>query len=184
MKTKIFNKIIFFHRIISDYFGSLKVKKHILSSKKIRTFNDNDLEMILDLYNSCFGKKDHYQILKYPTLFRNTFYIYEENDKIIAYLGFYIHLKIIGFKLVQEATVYSECVAEKQRGKGLFTDILKESLLELKNNNVGVVYAFIRKDNIASLHVHQKLGFKIIDNTSKICGGDGFYQVKLKLENY
>jgi L-amino acid N-acyltransferase YncA len=183
MKSTFFMKIISFHRNILDYFGSLKVKKYIHTSKKIRILKNEDLVRILELYYSCFGRKDFHQIYKYSRLFRNTFYVYEENGIIIAYVGFYIHLKIENFKLVQKAMGFSECVDEQQRGKGLFTSIYRECLSELKNNNVEVVYACIRKNNSASLRVHQKLGFKIYEKNNNLCGSDEYYQVELKLDD-
>jgi len=176
------NLIHSFHRTIQDYLGSCKVKKYFHSSKKIRSFKDNDLVRILDLENECFGKKYYPQLIKYSKLFRNIFYVYEEDGIIVAYFGFYIHLKFDNFKLVQKATFFSGCVDEQKRDKGLFQTIYEECLSELKSNNVKAVYGCIRVNNAASLHVHQKLGFKIIDKKSKMCGGDNFYQYELQFD--
>ena len=184
MLPSFFYGILYIPRNIFDYIGSLKVKKYIHSSKKIRTFKEDDFVRILDLQNSCFRKKDHHQIFNYSRLFRNIFYVFEENGKIIAYLGFYIHLKFENFKLVQKAVAFSGCVDEHQRGRGIYSTLYKECLTELKNNNVNVVYSCIRVNNAAALHVHEKLGFKIINSKSKMRGIEDFYQVKLKLDDW
>jgi len=174
------NLIHNFHRTIQDYLGSGKVKNFSLSSKKIRTFKDNDLVKILELENICFGERYFPQIKKYSKLFRNIFYVYEEDGVIVAYFGFYVHPKFDNFKLVWKATFFVGCVDEQKRGKGIFQTIYEECLSELKTNNVKAVYVCIRVNNAASLHIHEKLGFKIIDKKSKMCGGNNFYRVELK----
>jgi cytochrome b subunit of formate dehydrogenase len=48
-----------------DYSGSMDVKKYSHTSKKIRRFNEDDFERILELHDICFGNKKYDQITKY-----------------------------------------------------------------------------------------------------------------------
>jgi N-acetylglutamate synthase-like GNAT family acetyltransferase len=176
------NLIYRYNRTIQDYVGSYKVIKYTHISKKIRTFNDDDLERILELLYVCFGEKYYSQVIKYSKVFRNIFYIYEQDGIIVAYFGFYVHVNFDNFKLVQKATCFSACVDEQQRGKGIYSSIFNECLSELRNNNVKVVYACIEVNNTTSLHVHQKIGFKIINKKDRKCEGDNLYEVELKLD--
>jgi L-amino acid N-acyltransferase YncA len=181
--TIFFRKILFFRRIIADYIGSSKVNGYVNSSKVIRTCRDSDLVRIQDLYHSCFGGKNCQQIVDYSKQFRNTFYVFEKNGMICAYIGFYVHFKFVGLKLVQNAVCYSGCVERQEQGKGLYTKIYEICLSELKNNNVQVVHVCVRKNNLASLRVHQKLGFEIVNDTRNFCRGDDFLLFELKLNH-
>lgn len=145
------------------------MKNYSHTSTIIRRFNGDDLEKILNLDESCTTINE-YKILKYSKLFRNIFYVYEMNGTIIAYAGFYVHLKFVGLHCVQTATVFSVCVDKTKRGKGIFTTIYTECFKELKNNNVRSVYACIDVNNTVSLSAHQKFGFRVIEKKSEICG--------------
>jgi|APFre7841882724_1041349.scaffolds.fasta_scaffold69060_2 L-amino acid N-acyltransferase YncA len=163
-----------YYRDMLDYSGSTDVKKYSHTSKIIRRFNDGDLERILEIHDICFGNKKYDQIIKYSRLFRNVFYIYEVNGKIVAFMGFYVHKKFVGLYRVQKATGFSLCVDPSMRGKGTVLSIISESLKELKNNNVKVVNGCIDANNKQSLAVHQKFGFKIVEKNSKLCGPETY----------
>lgn len=174
-----------FDRNISDYFGSLKVKKYSHSSKIIRISKDDDIDKIFEIYELGFYDKNPNwinQIIKYNKLFRNTFYVYEINGEVVGYIGYYVHLKRVGMKFVQQATNFSGCVDRQMRGRGIYTILLSESLNELKKNNVQAVFAFINVNNTLSLSVHKKLGFKIIQapNFKRL---ESNYLVELILDN-
>jgi len=168
------------YRDMLDYSGSQEVKNYSHTSKIIRRFKDEDLEIILELHDTCFGNKKYDQIFKYSRLFRNIFYIYEVNGKIVAFIGFYIHQKFVGLHRVQKATGFSLCVDPSMRGKGTVLTILNESLKELRNNNVKIVNGCIDATNKQSLAVHQKFGFRIVEKNNKLCGPDT-YKIELKL---
>lgn len=168
------------YRNMWDYLGSRNVKKFTHTSKIIRRFNDGDLERVLELHATCFGDKKYDQIIKYSKLFRNIFYIFEVNGKIVAFMGFYVHKKFVDFLWVQKATGFTLCVDPSMRGKGTVLTIINESLKELKDNNVAVVNGCIDANNKHSLAVHEKFGFKIIEINSKLCGPET-YKIELKL---
>ena len=168
------------YRNMLDNLGSRDVKKYSHTSKIIRRFKDADLERVLELHATCFGDKKYDQIIKYSKLFRNIFYIFEVNGNIVAFMGFYVHKKFMGFHQVQKATGFTLCVDPSMRGKGTVLTIINESLKELKNNNVNVVNGCIDANNKNSLAVHEKFGFKIIEKNSNLCGPET-YKIELKL---
>ncbi len=168
-------------RNVRDFFGSLRVKKYSNSSKNIRTFKDDDLERVLEIHENGFGKYNNDQIIKYSKQFRNIFYVYEINGVIVGYLGFYVHLNCKGPHIIQKATAFSAAVCEKQRGKGIFTLLYRESLSELKRNGVQAVYAYVNVNNASSLSAHDKLGFKIVKRIRHYYGSDDGYKLELTL---
>jgi L-amino acid N-acyltransferase YncA len=178
--SSLINSFDLYYRDILDTSGSKDVENYSHTSKIIRRFDDGDLERILELHDTCFGNKKYDQIFKYSRLFRNIFYVFEVNGKIVAFMGFYVHKKFSGLKRVQKATGFSLCVDPSMRGKGTVLTILNESLKELRNNNVKVVNGCIDATNNQSLAVHQKFGFKIIEKNNKLCGPET-YKIELKL---
>jgi ribosomal protein S18 acetylase RimI-like enzyme len=171
-------KCLFYYRYILDYLGSREVRNYSHTSKIIRRCKDDDFERILELNYTCFGNKKDYQIKKYPKLFRNICYVCEANGRIVAFMGFYVHIKFVGLKRVHQATAYSLCVDPSMRGKGTVLTLINESLKELKNNNVRSVRGCIDVNNPQSLIVHQRFGFKIIERNNKLCGAET-YKIEL-----
>jgi L-amino acid N-acyltransferase YncA len=168
------------YRDLLDYLGSREVKRYSHTSKIIRRFNDEDLERILELHEVCFGNKNYDQIIKYSKLFRNIFYVYEIDGKIVAFMGFYVHKKFVGLHWIRKATGFILCIDHSMRGKGTVLTVINESLKELKNNNVKVANGCIKVTNMQSLAVMQKFGYKIIERDSKLCGSES-YEIELLL---
>jgi L-amino acid N-acyltransferase YncA len=169
------------YRNILDYPGSIAIKKFSHTSKIIRRINDDDLTRISELYQKCF-KPDYFDtLLKYSKLFRNIFYVYEVDGIIVAYVAFYVHIRLEGLHPVLEATGFSGGVDPRFRGRGIFSLIYAEGLKELRNNTIQSVHACIRRDNTGSLDAHRKLGFEIVEENGKACGQD-FYKLILKYQ--
>jgi len=166
-----------------DYLGSLMVNKYSNSSEIIRTFEDDDLERILEIYEDGFGNQTNTQIIKYSKQFRNIFYVYEINGVIAGYLGFYVHLKRKGPNIIQIATAFSGAVSENMQGKGIFTTLYNESLSELKNNGVQAVYGYVNTKNERSLAIHYRLGFEIVDFIKHYYKTDDAFKIELKLHD-
>jgi len=170
-------------RNICDCLGSLKVNKYSNSSKIIRTFNDDDLERILEIDEEAFGNKNNPQIIKYSKQFRNIFYVYEINGVIVGYVGYYVHLKREGRNIIQNATAFTAAMSEDMRGKGVFSVLWKESLSELKKNDVQVAYTYVNVNNAISLAVNHKFGFKIVERIDQYYGSDDAYKFEFRLQN-
>lgn len=186
MSKKIISYIANFYRDsyrdIIDYVGSIVVKNFTHTSKIIRRIRDDDLNRIFELDQKCFNRNFIHELSRYSKNFKNIFYVYEDDGIVVAYIVYYVHLRLNNFHPVLTATGFSGGVDPKFRSRGIFSLIYTESLKELQNNNVQSVYACIRKKNSASLEAHLKLGFHIIEENGKKCGQD-FYRLLLKLVN-
>lgn len=172
-----------FDRNVSDYLGSLSVKKYSHSSTIIRRFKDADLKKVLEIFEAGFGNENYHQIIKYSKQFGNTLYVYEINGTIVGYIGFYVHQKYVGLKRVPVAILYSIAVEASYRGKGYGSQLLKESIKEMQNNPVSSIYLYVNIKNNEAVSLYQKNGFVITDTLKDICGkGNDCYQMRLDLK--
>jgi len=172
-----------FYRNISDYWGSMLVKKYSHSSTIIRKFKDADLKKVLEIFEACFGNKNYQQIVKYSKQFRNILYIYEINGTIIGYVGYYVHQKYVNLKRVHVATLYSIAVDTPYRDKGYGSQLLKESIKEMQNNTISSVNLYVNIKNKEAVSLYQKNGFVKIETLKDICGlGNDCYKMRLDLK--
>lgn len=69
------------------------------------------------------------------------------------------------FKGVAEISIYLD---NSVQGKGLGTMMLKKLILDSEKNGFWTLQSGIFPENVASIKIHEKLGFKIIGNREKI----------------
>lgn len=175
---KLFYRVII--RNVSDILGSLFIKNFKTSSRIVRFFKNGDLEPVLHIYRVNFGNNNSAQILKYSKLFKKIFFILELDGKISGYAGFYLHIKMVGFRLVKVATLYSIAVDPALQGKGHGTKLLMESINEMGENGVYVFNLYVNVKNEGALSVYKKIGFRIVENMRDICGaGEDCYKMCL-----
>lgn len=102
-----------------------------------------------------------------------------ENDKIIAWASLSAVSKRDVYKGVAEVSVY---IKASERGKGLGEKILKELIKVSEENNIWTLQASIFRANKASLHIHEKCGFRVIGFKEKIAKLHGIWQDNIILE--
>lgn len=171
-----------FFRYISDIFGSLVINEFTTSSEIIRNVNERDIAEVLQIYKKCFCNQKYNQIIKYSVLFRKIFYIYEVDGKIIGYAGFYLHLKIVDFKLIHIATLFSIAVDISYQGKGYGKILLYESINTMQKNGVLIFNLYVNKKNQSAISLYKSIGFHIVDTQKDICGiGELCYKMCLDI---
>lgn len=80
---------------------------------------------------------------------------------------------------VAEVSVY---VAEAARGKGVGLQLLDELVKRSEDNNFWTLQAGILPENLASIKLHQKAGFRIIGTRERIGKLDGVWRDTVLLE--
>ena len=91
------------------------------------------------------------QFLGYPVL------VSEENDTVTGYASFGDWRNFEGFRHTVEHSVY---VHPEHQGKGLGRALLKRLIDEARACGKHVMVAGTESQNLASLHLHESLGFK------------------------
>jgi L-amino acid N-acyltransferase YncA len=80
---------------------------------------------------------------------------------------------------VAEVSVY---VAESAIGQGIGTALLDALVAESERNGVWTLQAGIIAENVASIHVHAKVGFRIVGRRERIGQLDGHWRDTILLE--
>jgi len=94
--------------------------------------------------------------------FRNTFFVYEENSKL---LGF-----IVGFPNTAaqgEFWIYQACLCKKCRSKGTGSALFERLLQQVKSEGYKRVRSHFKFDNEISKRLHEKFGMKIYDKDDR-----------------
>ena len=76
-----------------------------------------------------------------------TFNIQEKNNPIMRYRK-QLHIEAI-------------CIDEKNRGRGIGTELLKSIRVIAKENNCTDMYLTVNEENINAIKLYEKFGFKV-----------------------
>lgn len=184
VKKLIFSSINKTIREVQDIIGAVSIlnyreyKVHTTHCKK------EDLPEILKIYKDNFGGGAEKTISKYQKKFQNVFFVINNDDSnIIGYCTYYIHIKIKNWSIQKIATIYSFAVDDMYVGEGVGTSLLKESINELKENNIEIIRLYVKVDNRPAMHLYKKFGFIEMDICENICGqGSKCYRMELLLD--
>ena len=80
---------------------------------------------------------------------------------------------------VAEISIY---IAENVRGKGIGKFLLQALINESENNNIWTLQAGIFRENMASIALHEKCGFRIIGFKERIGQMNGVWKDNILLE--
>ena len=134
----------------------------------IRNFDIKDIEDIVEIENKSFPKSpyDRDTILKYSAIYAGSFFVYEENEKVIGYVIF-------------EPSGHVISIALSHRRKGIGTELMEEVLKNLKT-----AWIEVKSRNLIAQKFYENLGFKKkghIKNYYRT--GDGLIMVYEQINN-
>lgn len=135
----------------------------------------NDIDEILKVeetsYNESLSKDELlYELKENPV---SEFFIFlDENNKIIAYIDFWITF--------DSSTIFKITVDESYRNKGIGTKLFERLFDYLKEKDVLYLTLEVRKDNLSAISLYHKVGFSDITIKPHYYkdGCDAIYMVK------
>lgn len=134
----------------------------------IRKATLNDLPEIMEIYNHAIIHTNSLWIEKPVDLDNRIAWFNEKanakfpilvatlDDVIVGYATYGLWRPFGGYEYSREHSVY---VKNGIHGKGIGTQLLSNLILHAKKDGIHVLVAAIEANNIASIHLHQKLGF-------------------------
>jgi len=94
--------------------------------------------------------------------FSNTFFIYEENAKILGFIVGFPNTAVPG-----EFWIYQACLCKKCRSKGIGSLLFERLLHQVTSEGYTSVRSHFKFDNATSKKVHEKFGMKIYDQDDR-----------------
>ena len=105
--------------------------------------------------------------------------IAEEGNKILGWAALSKVSDRCVYGGVAEVSVY---VKSSARGKGIGTILLDSLIRESEANNIWTLTAGIFPENVSSIHIHEKAGFRILGRRERIGKMNGKWRDTLQLE--
>jgi len=102
-----------------------------------------------------------------------------ENEKMLGWATLSAVSKRAVYAGVAEVSIY---VAQDSRGKGVGKKLLTALILESEKNNIWTLQAGIFKENIASINLHLKCGFRKIGFREKVASRNGIWYDNVIME--
>ena len=154
---------------------------------EIREMQPEDGAQVLEIFrqgilskNATFDKEvptwevwdtNHFKVCR--------FVIENEEEQIVGWCALKPTSKRDCFKGVAEVSIY---MADSVQGKGLGSMLLRKLILDSEEHGFWTLQSGIFPENIASIKVHEKLGFRTIGNREKIAEMNGIWRDVILME--
>jgi L-amino acid N-acyltransferase YncA len=94
--------------------------------------------------------------------FRNTFFVYEENSKILGFVVGFPNTAVKG-----EFWIYQVCLCKKCRSKGTGSALFERLFQQVKSEGYRCIRSHFKFDNELSRKLHEKFGMKVYDKDDR-----------------
>ncbi|MEM1483809.1 N-acetyltransferase family protein [Oscillospiraceae bacterium PP1C4] len=92
-------------------------------------------------------------------------YVYEQNSKVIGWVALTPVSSRCVYAGVAEVSIY---IANEAKGKGIGTQLLQQTIVSSEENGIWTLQSNILQDNLASIALHKKCGFREVGYREKI----------------
>ena len=141
------------------------------------------LPEILRIQAEGFKHINREKIVRYSNSFKKTFYVIENQDKIVGYCIYYLK-PALSSKGFEKQSVISEIAIDKNfRGRGFAEKLLKESIEEMKLNTVSSILLYVSTENQPAISLYEKFGFRKTKKVKNVCSpGEICHEMELRLK--
>ena len=119
----------------------------------IREMNIEDLAVVSEIEKMCFTmpwSRDGFEAAL--SMQGNVFIVYEKNDEILGYCGYY--------GVLDEAEITNVAVHPDMRNRGIGRDMVSALLSKANKAGIKRVLLEVRESNDPAIHLYEELGFK------------------------
>lgn len=168
-------------RDTKEIIGSRISKKWIKTDKEnVTTIDKVPLSDVLKIYNQNFPNRPEKKLIRYSQLFPNIFYVVKYNGRSVGYCSYYIQPTFSLIRIKRSAVIFSIAVDRDFSRKGFGDTLLRESIRELKANNIESIWLFVNAENNAAIGLYKKMGFESTDIIENMYG-EGKKGCKMRL---
>jgi L-amino acid N-acyltransferase YncA len=144
-----------------------EIKGFIYTADFMRMALESDLSQIIDIYNAAvetrFSTADTIQVTideKRDWFKKHTenrpLYVYEENEKVVAWISFQDFYGRPAYKQTVEVSIY---IHSEFQGKGLGYKLLQECVVKALELKIQTLIGFVFSHNKASINLFKSVGF-------------------------
>lgn len=169
-------------RLAKDTVGVLLLKKwRQIEKENVENITDSMLSELLSIQTEGFENDKRNDIRRFSKKLKKTFYIIKNKDEIVGYCIYYIKPDFSSSRFNKKAIIYCLGIDKNSRRKGFAERLLKETIREMKENNIPFIILYVDVNNVPAIRLYEKLGFQILREVKDICGEENCYEMKLKL---
>ena len=172
-----------FRRLVWDASGSIFLTKwEYVYKENVVPVENFMIPEILRIQNEEFENKSPDILIKYSKKLEKIFYVIKDQDKTVGYCAYYIKpvLSLRCFK--KKSVIYSIAIDRNFRSKGFGEKLLRESIKEMRLNEIASVLLYVNVKNLSAMNLYEKIDFQIIKKVKNVCGNcETCYEMELKL---
>ncbi len=172
-----------FKRLIRDTIGSLLIRNwKQMKKENIMPIEGVMLPEVLRIQGEGFENQRQDMLIRYSTKLKKIFYVIKSQNHVVGYSVYYIILipTFKGFK--KKSVVCSISIDRNFRKQGFGEKLLEESIQEMRLNKIASVLLYVSVNNASAIKLYEKVGFRIIRETTNICGeNERCYEMELSL---
>lgn len=169
-------------RLAKDTIGVLLLKKwKQVGKENVETVNDSMLPELLKIQSEGFENRKQNGIRRFSKKLKKTFYVIKNQDDIVGYCIYYIKPDFSLSSFNKKAIIYSLAIDKNFRRKGFAEKLLRETIREMKLNNIPFITLYVDVNNFPAIRLYEKIGFQILREVEDICGEENCYEMELKL---
>ena len=106
-------------------------------------------------------------------------FVFIENEKTLGWAALSAVSARPAYKGVAEISIYMD---EGYRGKGIGSQLMKKVIQSSEKEGIWTLNSSVFPENLATLKLHEKFGFRIIGNKEKVAKLDGKWRNTVLLE--
>jgi L-amino acid N-acyltransferase YncA len=152
----------------------------------IRKMTQDDSASVLEIYKLGLDTKNATFETEVPHWadwdlkhLQHSRFVYVENDKVLGWIALSPVSARDAYKGVAEVSIY---VDTQFTGKGIGSELMKKMILSSEEHGIWTLFSSVFPENMATLKLHEKFGFRIIGDREKIAKLDGKWRNTLILE--
>lgn len=118
---------------------------------------DSDVDLVVSLFHEVFERilSKSYYIWKYKKDNKYTSFCVYDDDVMVAHVGYKINMFIVGEREQLLASRHTSMVKDRYRGGGLYKDLIKFSIKELRKHRVSIILAWPNINNMKASLMHE-----------------------------